>query len=488
MKNRITAGILAMLMLAATSCGGTGDSGKTDVTTEIVSSDSSGTVTEETDGLDERNMNGFTLSLLHHTESSMSWTVVQLEAEEQNGELVNDAIYDRNRKVEERFNCKINVSESTVQPTEISQLVMSGDTTYDILLQRDCNVAKTATYLMDWNEIPYIKFNADWWYPQATDLFRFNNKLVAAANSISLSCVARASGFAFNKEIYDEISGGKSLYDYVYEDKWTLDNFHSIAKAAYKDLNGNGEIDTDDRFGIGVSSYKETFARLINGAGVSYLSRDTDGNPIFTLDTDEISINKLLDIYKVSADKEIYSNTSTNMDDATSYGSVIKNTALFVRAHARLLGTDLRDSNVDCGIVPNPKYDEDQDRYYSTTFAFEIMTLPKTLAPERYENVGIMLEALAFDSHKNVLERYKEDAVKIKYTQDDDSFAMLDIIFNSISFDLGLVLWEGQIANPLLKGMYANGSEQIMSTFASQKNVIEDTINEFLTNFSNADK
>lgn len=55
------------------------------------------------DGLPDKNMDGFELKILHCSQDWMNWVNVQLDAEAENGDLVNDAIYRRNVATEERF-------------------------------------------------------------------------------------------------------------------------------------------------------------------------------------------------------------------------------------------------------------------------------------------------------------------------------------------------------------------------------------------------
>ena len=106
MKNsfmRITALVLAMLVcLSGIACG---DSQPTDKDTDTVTQD---TTPEETtskwlDSLLDKDMEGAEFNVLTAAEQ---WQYFY-NAEE-TGDIVNDAVYTRNRTVEERFNCKIN--------------------------------------------------------------------------------------------------------------------------------------------------------------------------------------------------------------------------------------------------------------------------------------------------------------------------------------------------------------------------------------------
>ncbi|MCI8389050.1 MAG: hypothetical protein HFE63_11385 [Clostridiales bacterium] len=96
---------------------------------------------------------------------------------------------------------------------------------------------------------------------------------------------------------------------------------------------------------------------------------------------------------------------------------------------------------------------------------------------ERYNNVGILLEALAFDSYINVIPSYKEIVLKTKSARDDESAAMIDIIIDSISFEFGLNAWQDVVANPLVVGTFAAGNPNIASTLASMENSVNAEIN-----------
>ena len=117
----------------------------------------------------------------------------------------------------------------------------------------------------------------------------------------------------------------------------------------------------------------------------------------------------------------------------------------------------MRSYDIDIGFLPCPKYDEEQEHYYAPSFGAEISILLKTLPEERYENVGILLEALAFDTNKNIIPEYKEVLLKTKYARDNESEEMIDIIVNSVSFEFGLNAWQMTVANPLVRSIFVSG-------------------------------
>ena len=91
--------------------------------------------------------------------------------------------------------------------------------------------------------------------------------------------------------------------------------------------------------------------------------------------------------------------------------------------------------------------------------------------------MGILLEALAFDTNKNIIPEYKEVLLKTKYARDNESEEMIDIIVNSVSFEFGLNAWQDTVANPLVKNIFVSGNANVASTLASMENTVNNEIN-----------
>jgi hypothetical protein len=192
-----------LLILSAASCASSdsADANRIDTTAQSKSDSEDNTVKPLSDGLPEKNMNGFTLNILHTT---IDWATVQLDAEMENGDLINDAIYKRNIKIEDRFNCKINIREdafSNVSTTYRNQ-VAAGDTENDIFMVYGIDVAGLVDNIADFNNLPYINLDAAWWNPNATSIFNIGTKQIAAAGNFSLSYVSTANCLLFNKRIF----------------------------------------------------------------------------------------------------------------------------------------------------------------------------------------------------------------------------------------------------------------------------------------------
>lgn len=92
--------------------------------------------------------------------------------------------------------------------------------------------------------------------------------------------------------------------------------------------------------------------------------------------------------------------------------------------------------NDDFGILPYPKYDENQKQYHSTSLdEFSLFVLPIDVKDK--EMSAIITEALCAESYKKVVPIFYDTALKTKAARDDASSEMIDLIRDNLTFDFG---------------------------------------------------
>ena len=130
-STRIIALLLALLTASSVGCGESADTNETtDNTTAASTSDET---TSDAPELPDEDYEGYNFRILTRIEGWGIYNNENLVVEEENGEILNDAIYTRNRTVEERFN--INLTQITTTndiANEIKTTVMAGDDAYDL--------------------------------------------------------------------------------------------------------------------------------------------------------------------------------------------------------------------------------------------------------------------------------------------------------------------------------------------------------------------
>jgi len=98
---------------------------------------------------------------------------------------------------------------------------------------------------------------------------------------------------------------------------------------------------------------------------------------------------------------------------------------------------NLRGMNTDFGILPIPKYDAQQNTYLQTVSPYTGVVTAVPQSAGNPENSSIILEAMAYESKYILQPAYYDVVLSTKIARDDESGAMLDIIFNNRVYDIG---------------------------------------------------
>lgn len=475
--------LLASLTLCGTLAACAAEGGQSSVTTTSsnVNSPADTTVaeTERTDNLPETNLDGWEFTMLNYDDSAHSFSLKTLDVAELSGEHLNDAIYQRNRAMEKRFNCTITeVQENSKLIATLTNSVLANNQAYDVAMIYDRKIGSciTSGIVAEWTEdlLPYVDLSNEWWNADANESFRINDKQFAAVGDYSLSMYSKAYVMFFNKKLYGTIGDVDDLYSAVKDGTWTIDKMLTMTAGLASDLDNDG-YDADDSFGV-VGGSKVYFQALLSGAGIKLVDTDSDGNPYFALPNNEKAINIITKIVEKHVGNTTYYNTTPNKVNA---GIV---TTEFVGERAGMLSAtiwdydDFRDVDFAVGILPAPKFDESQDRYYSVSIAGVVTTIPMDVSVEDAKNTSLLLEAMAFYSRDEVLPIYKEVVLQSKYANAAEDSDMIDIIFNTMTYDLGTTVWNDDIRLPLIEQTFHNMSTECASFIESVKKPIQATI------------
>jgi len=362
--------------------------------------------------------------------------------EEEVGEIVDDAVYKRNRTVEERFN--INIT-AVLHPEEWSRgmdgakAIKAGDDAFDLMLTHGRIAYQYAAQnlVADWlGTMPYIDLNAVWWNQDVNNDSTMFGKLYCTAGDISYRGLNTTFCMIFNKNIFQNLG-----IDYPYADvingTWTLDKLISIVKSGSSDLNGDGAMSPHtDRYGLATDNVWGYPTSILYCGGDRIIAKGDDGVPILAVYNDRtISIfEKFFDMLNSGA--ACIGGEKNPVWGNPEYVDVFRSgRALFTHTGMGAI-VRLRDMEEEIGIVPTPKYDENTPKYYGLVEAYGgLLTVPVTVSD--FERTSIITEALCAEGYKTIIPNYYEKALKTKYARDDESEEMLDYIKNSAVYDYG---------------------------------------------------
>ena len=135
-----------------------------------------------------------------------------------------------------------------------------------------------------------------------------------------------------------------------------------------------------------------------------------------------------------------------------------------------------RDMDVDFGIVPSPKFDENQENYvqFVDSWCPSPVVIPKTA--KDVSRSAFLVQLLAETGREFIRDEYYDRTLTGKSLRDDESSEMLGIIFDSYILDNAAVYAWGGLSDALRNAM--SGTEGLASLIASYKTKCEATINE----------
>ena len=173
----------------------------------------------------------------------------------------------------------------------------------------------------------------------------------------------------------------------------------------------------------------------------------------------------------------------TVWDAATE--SVANQLALF-RSMAIIDIIDLGEYECNFGILPVPKYSEEQDAYHSlvSTLYATCAAIPISAADK--EMSAIILQAMSEASTNTTKEAYFEIILKLRKIQDNESEAMLDKIFDERVYDLGIVFNWGGTDNSIgtfLNKIAMSGQQTFTSSLESITDIVEADLEKTLSVF-----
>ena len=410
------------------------------------------------------------------------------------GDIVEVSLYERNMAVEEQLNMNFNYQDTGVASGDVGatirKVLMAGDTTYDLYNVIQWNSSKLALEhcFLNIADQQYLDLSQPWWSQKYIENMSIGTKsnIYFVTGDVSLDMIRCIGSMYFNKNLYANLyDNAEILYQEVLDGKWTIDRLLEYAAEGYQDLNGNSVIDDGDRYGLITNSFNN-IDNFGFGMGSVFSRRDKDNMPYLTQE-EEHNVDIYNKIYHMIAE------APGVLMNKVEPNPTLKNVEDFSEGKALFLpgflytSENLRDMKEDYGIIPFPKYDESQENYISSVHDIAtLMCLPTTCT--KVDAVCATLEAMAYYSYYEVTPVYYETALKTKYTRDDLSSQIIDLIHDTAMTDLAYVYQESlNAAGMIMRTLAANKTKDYVSTVAKKEKANAKALEKFLNNFEAVD-
>ena len=270
MKKFISFALLISLLLGTAACGDSRTAGgdTTSPSNDTTAADTSKPLSlaeqrrSVPDDLPEKPFGGEEFTIIID-----SYAQTGFMSEELTGDVLSDAVFNRNKAVEERFDVKLNyvVDDWNNVTTLVRNTVTAGDDEYQLADHHALasNDWVLADILVNWYDVPYVNFDKPWWSDTNQNDLTYNGVNFLAVGDYSLTTIGRTYAIYYDKVKAKDYQM-PDLYALVKEGKWTIDKLSELTRDIYTDLNNNNQRDFEDFYGYSLAKSSNVGAFLFS--------------------------------------------------------------------------------------------------------------------------------------------------------------------------------------------------------------------------------
>jgi hypothetical protein len=468
---KLTCLLIALLMVVAcfASCGGSGEDTTLPTASGITDNDTGRNAVKDTVPTDLK-FNGEKMTFFVRDDNDL-WKN-EIDVEKTTNNTLFDAIYYRNAAVEQRLGIDIeqigqsgNFSASDAWNSTLRNSVLTKSGDYEAAAIYASTGSALAVEGLYYNvlDLPHLNLDQPWWNQTIKNELTLFDTLYYLGGDIVVTEIANGMTMFFNKDLFTELYQTQNidLYAMVDEQKWTIDKLHEFVAGAWIDENSDGVISDGDTVG-----YKNNATTGSDGGMDAWipamgirLTTIIDGYPELTF-YDEHTVEAFEKV------KDFHLNNPGSLVSASAPATSFNiGNQLFTRSNLNA-GDKFRDMQDDYGVLPLPKFDEEQDDYYTTfdNTSSLIVVLSTCTATEK---VGATLELMAAEAYKQVTPAYFEICLQGKYSDEPQDAAMYDRILKTFVFNFGFCYSTKSLDG--MGSLFRNLTSDIAQTYEANK-------------------
>jgi len=327
-----------------------------------------------------------------------------------------------------------------------------------------------------------LDLKAPWWDPNIISDLSVANRNFCLTGDIGTMYKKSIGVIMFNKSILANAQL-ENPYELMENKNWTLDKMIEMGSQISDDLDGNGKMDGNDRYGL------ITFCNMMSiafiGCDVEFSTKDDRGVPVISFYSDKaIGVMEKLGELMYNTDLTWSWSIATPGDEQPAFKMFQQDQSLFYYGELHAVAT-MREMNSPFGILPMPLYESTQERYYHCVNpdVAAVYVIPTTNLD--YTGTGYVMDALGAASKNLLTPAYYNQTLIGKVSRDEESTKSLDIIINTIRYDLGYLGGVG--VSSMLHGMADARSTELTSKWKSQERVVTRVLENMTKKLSSAE-
>jgi len=484
MRKKLSILLLISLLLNLSACGGEikETTGQTETESETLAE------TEKVYSVALPDYEGYTFTFLNQEDILWSWTNHILDYEEITGNNLSDAVYNRNRTVEEGCNIRFEVIKGSLGQTNdmrkmMNQAIAADEDIYDVIYTSLFFGGATSfdgLSTINLYDVESLQLDKEWWNQSFIQSATIGtDKLYTTIDYINLMGYSSCNILFFSKDH----CGNNNLeypYDLVSSGNWTYDEMFamiSVVNNIGTQVNWDPNPDGNAVYGF-VGSHQEAIISLLSGCGTRLINKNEEGIP--TINTNILPMVDAYDAILNSFSMDGYCMLINEPSPPSGKGQgpeyFMRGNALFT--HDKLgssCSSVYRECDVNYGILPMPKADAAQDTYHSliSEKAFGL-NIPVTASDA--ERTGTVMDYLAYVSYYDVIPVLQENLC-YKGVSSAVDIEMMDIILETQFVDIGIIYgWTTNFLNDVCGNKVIQGNNTFSSSWVSHEKKVQSSI------------
>ena len=483
---------LCLLLPALAGCSENGNNDETSANTGSTSTPGADAAAEEetqssrfsADIPEGTDYGGATFTVLTYPDNGEIWGDVDWNATEVTGEVLNDAVYNRMQYVDDLLNVKITPAymPSSGDTGTLTASVNSADGAYQVAtlaMQNSFSMAQNGVIheLNTFSKNGTLDLTAPWWDPNILGDLSILGMNFALTGDIGTMYKKSIGVIMFNKVILNDHQL-ENPYEIMKEGRWTIDTMVDMGTKVHEDLDGDGKMTQEDRFGL--ICFCDMIALAMIGCDVDFCTKNGDDIPENTFMSERaVSVVEKLSTLMYNPDIT-YSWSRAGVGEQPAFAMYQSDKSLFYYGELHAVAT-MRDMESDFGIMPMPKFEETQDSYHHCVNPNVCATIVIPKDNVQYEMTGTVMDALGAESKNTLTPAYYEVNLKGKVSRDEESTQSLDIIISTIKYDIGYLAGLG--ISSMLYSMADSYNTDLASQFQKQTKVVTKTLEKLVSKF-----
>ncbi len=495
MKKRIIALLCALFMLLplAVACAETQDPVETDAKTDVPggAQTEAPVVVETTEpepqypAPEVKDLQGFVYRNLI-VGNEMWGPIFFSEEGDQNGNIINDALFRREAFLEETFHCEVEHIVDSKALTTLGNHIGSGlDLCEAIYLSGTDTIAAAKNgYVLDIKNVEGLNLDQPWWDQRIQKEYLIGKHLFTLEGDMNMLDELRSICVVFNKSLYNDYNYNSlygTPYDLVEQNKWTYDTLMEMIKGVTVD-----STDANGRWGLvaEVSAPYYFFLGLGNKTLVN-----NGGEFISNIESEHVmnALQKTMQLV-VNPDVMIVNNGNwfVGGDVWGEARNIFKSGNVLFRSNALSSVNGYIDMANDYGILPVPNNGESNEYYcYVGGGNHRPLSFPSNL--KDVENTMLLAEATAYysrftakEGNVSLRDAFYYQLADYRLARSPEDTRMLDIYFDSKTFDVDQTGKITGLESAIWQLAKAGNVDGVASTITATKKTASRSLKQFL--------